>query len=63
MVGDTSDKKAVVSSAYSFNETLSTQLKSLIKILKSMGPKSEPLGTPVIIDMKLEHTPVTLTHF
>ena len=42
MVGDTSDKKAVVSSAYSFNETLSTQLKSLIKILKSMGPKSEP---------------------
>ena len=32
-------------------------------INKDMSPKSEPWGTPVIIDMKLEHTPVTLTHF
>ena len=42
MVGDTFDKKAIVSSAYSRKETLGTQLKSLIKVLKSMGPKNEP---------------------
>ena len=43
MVGDTSDREAVVSSAYSRNETFGTQkFKSLMKILNSNSPNSEP---------------------
>ena len=43
MVGDTSDREAVVSSAYSRNETFGTQkFKSLMKMLNSNGPNGEP---------------------
>ena len=36
--------------------------ESLMKMLNSSAPNSEPQGTPVLTVLKLEHTPSNLTH-